>query len=289
MKVFLKLNLRTSNDKIHGDKFQESISQVVTAMIIALIRRYKLFFLIGLVIFAIQIFLAYKSITIPIESGNLVNKFNDKVSSFKQKPTSTKQKQFLHNEDDDIINSNIQQQDVAHKSEKSSSILLSELKFKPRCDILSDREVVSAVQRSRTQKCKEFIIDVACQIKSDTFYPTKLPNTCPSGNYIANRSLGCYKDDKKHRLLPSFYTNFKETNSPKKCIQLCLQSGYLYAGVQYSTECFCGSTEPSTEARLPDPNCNMKCPAEPKSACGGYYTINIYETGIASESPSVRS
>ena len=252
-------------------------------MILSLLRRYKLFFFIGVVIFAIQIFLAYKSIKIPIEPGNLVNKFSDEVSSFKKKLTRTKHKQFHHNDDEDIINSNIQQDVAHHKSENSSSILLSELRFKPKCDILKDREVLSAVQRARTQKCKEFIVDVACEIKSEKFYPVKLPNTCPSGNYIANRSLGCYKDDKKQRLLPSFYTNFKETNSPKKCIQMCLQSGYLYAGVQYSTECFCGNNVPPAEAKLPDPNCNMKCPAEPKSVCGGYYTINIYETGIASK------
>lgn len=254
-------------------------------MILALLRRYKLFFFIGVVIFVIQVYLAYKSIKIPIESGNLVNKIDEEYNSFKKKFSRTKSKQFQNDDEDhqDIINSNIQQQDVAHKSEDSSSILLSELRFKPKCDILKDREVVSAVQRARTQKCKEFIVDVACEIKSEKFYPVKLPNTCPSGNYIANRSLGCYKDDKKHRLLPSFYTNFKETNSPKKCIQMCLQSGFLYAGVQYSTECFCGSKIPPPDAKLPDPSCNMKCPAEPKSACGGFYTINIYETGIASE------
>jgi protein xylosyltransferase len=255
-------------------------------MIISLIRRYKFFFFIGLVILGIQIFLAYKSIKIPIESSDVESRWNDKVSNFKEKLTKrSKQKQFAaQNDDEDIINSNVQQQDVGHKSEKtSSSNLLSDLRFKPKCDILNDREALSAVQRAHTQKCKEHIIDVACQIKSNTFYPSHLPNTCPSGNYIANRSLGCYKDDKKHRLLPGFYTNFKETNSPKKCIQMCLQSGYLYAGVQYSTECFCGHNEPPADSKLPDPSCNMKCPAEPKSACGGYYTINIYETGIASK------
>lgn len=247
-------------------------------MIVVLFRRYKLFFLIGLAILGIQIFLAYKSFKIPLESK--FDRNNDKVNSNKFSPN----KQLTQNDDEDIINSNIQQQDVAHKSEKSSlSNPLSELNFKPQCDISNDKEVLSAVQRAKTQKCKKHIIDVACQIKSNTFYPEHLPNTCPSGNYIANRSLGCFKDDKKHRLLPGFYSNFKETNSPKKCIQLCLQSGYLYAGVQYSTECFCGSNEPPVESKLPDPSCNMKCPAEPKSACGGYYTINVYETGIASE------
>lgn len=250
-------------------------------MISALIRRYKLFFLIGFAILAIQLFLAYKSIKIPIiESGHLVI---DTKGAPEDKVVSAKRKQLTKDDDEDIINSNILQQDVVHKNEKSSSTLLDELEFKPKCDILHDKEVLSAVQRAQSQKCKETIIDVACQIRSNTFYPSKLPNSCPSGNYIANRSLGCFQDEKKHRLLPNFYTNFKETNSPKKCIQMCLQSGYLYAGVQYSTECFCGSTEPPQSSRLPDPSCNMKCPAEPKSACGGYFTINIYETGIASK------
>jgi protein xylosyltransferase len=253
-------------------------------MINALFRRYKFFFIIGFVILAIQFYLAYKSIKIPIN--------NDTKQSRNSKLTKNVQKNSVRNsislnDDEDIINSNIQQQDVAHKvNEKTSAsaTLLSELKFKPKCDILSDKEVVSAVQRARTQECKKQIIDIACDIKSDTFYPKVLPNTCPSGNYIANRLLGCFQDDKKHRLLPSYYSNFKESNSPKKCIQMCLQSGYLYAGVQYSTECFCGNREPSQNLKLPDPNCNMKCPSDSKSVCGGYFTMNIYETGIASKS-----
>lgn len=186
-------------------------------MLIALFRRYKLFFFIGFAILAIQLFLAYKSIKIPIES-HLVS---DKVSNLKAKIVSAKQTQLTKDDDEDIINSNIP--DVVHKDEKAST--LSELEFKPKCDILHDKEVLSAVQRAHSQKCKETIINVACEIKSNSLYPSKLPNSCPSGNYIANRSLGCYQDEKKQRLLPSFYTNFKETNSPKKCIQMCLQSG----------------------------------------------------------------
>lgn len=251
-------------------------------MINALFRRYKIFFIIGITILAIQFFLAYKSIKIPINSNPPQLRSINKI---KNEFRSNEKQAIPLSDDEDIINSNIQQ-DAAHKiNEKSSATksILSELRFKPKCDILSDKEVASAVQRARTQACKEQIIDIACQIKSDTFYPKTLPNTCPSGNYIANRLIGCFQDEKKHRLLPSFYSNFKETNSPKKCIQMCLQSGYLYAGVQYSTECFCGNREPPQSARLPDPHCNMKCPSESKSACGGYFTMNIYETGIASK------
>lgn len=258
-------------------------------MFIALFRRYKLLFFLGILILIIQVFLAYKSIKIPIDSGNklLVEKFN----SIKDRLQSIQEKQFAINDDEDIINSNtIQQQDggaaaaALVKNDKNKiATLLSELKFKPKCDILKDKEVISAVQRARTQQCKEHIINIACQIKAGVLYPKKLINTCPSGNYIENRSLGCFKDTKKHRLLSSLYSNFKETNSPKKCIQICLQSGFIYAGVQYSSECFCGNHEPSIDAKLADSSCNMKCPAEAKSTCGGYFTMNIYETGIASK------
>lgn len=259
-------------------------------MINALFRRYKIFFIIGIAILLIQFYLAYKSFKIPINSKPPAStKISSSSKSAKHEPRRSNEKSAIPlSDDEDIINSNIQQ-DAAHKvnekssSSSASSSLLNELRFKPKCDILGDKEVASAVQRASSQSCKQHIIDIACQIKSGTFYPKTLPNTCPSGNYIANRLLGCFQDEKQQRLLPSFYSNFKETNSPKKCIQICLQSGYLYAGVQYSSECFCGNREPPQSSRLPDPNCNMKCPAESKSACGGYFTMNIYETGIASE------
>lgn len=51
----------------------------------------------------------------------------------------------------------------------------------------------------------------------------------------------------------------------------------------YRTECFCGNTEPSYLTKLPDPSCNMKCPGNPKEICGGYFTMNIFETGISSK------
>jgi protein xylosyltransferase len=253
-------------------------------MFIILFRRYKLLFLLGIIILLIQVFLAYKSIKIPLDSGNKL--FVDKINSFKDRFQSIDEKQLSLNDDEDIINSNVQHQETSalrNDKEKTLATLLSELKFKPKCDILKDKEVLSAVQRARTQECKEHIIDVACAIKSNTLYPSKLPNSCPSGNYIANRSIGCFKDSKKNRLLSKLYSNFKESNSAKKCIQTCLQSGFLFAGVQYSTECFCGNTEPDIKHKLPDSSCNMKCPADQKSICGGYFTMNVYETGIASK------
>lgn len=236
-------------------------------MILSLFRRYKLFFSIGIVILLIQIFLAYKSFKIPL-NFSVNSSRNDKlVVITNQKPIQG---------DEKYINSDVQHQRDS-TGDSHDTTFLSQLKFHPKCNISRDKEVVSAVSRAHSQECKELIINVACAIRSNDLYPTTLPNTCKSlnGNYIENRSLGCFKDDRKHRLLTNLYTSFKETNSPKKCIQMCLQSGYLYAGVEYGYECFCGNKEPSVDSKLPDSSCNMKCPSEPKNACGGWFALDF--------------
>lgn len=114
-----------------------------------------------------------------------------------------------------------------------TNIKLDNLKFKPICDIVA-KEAISAVHRAQTQSCKETIVNTTCAIQMGTFYPKQLVNSCPNQPYMANRPLGCYKDDKKFRTLSGYYTNLKTTNTPDTCIQLCLQSGFVYAGVQYS-------------------------------------------------------
>ena len=121
-------------------------------MIVVLFRRYKLLFFIGILILAFQIFLAYKSFKIPIYTNGKAHLENDDDNRI---INQQQQKQFLansnnnNNDDEDIIsNSNLHHPDVAIKSEKASSLaetLLSELKFKPKCDILKDKEVISAL------------------------------------------------------------------------------------------------------------------------------------------------
>ncbi|XP_046995718.1 xylosyltransferase oxt [Schistocerca americana] len=167
-----------------------------------------------------------------------------------------------------------------------SSLRLEELDFVPVCDITT-KEAISAVHRAKTQRCKQQLVNITCLIQQGQLYPERLSSSCPSQGFTAGKSLGCYRDEKTFRLLSGYYANFKTTNSPQYCINMCLQSGFPYAGVQYSTECFCGYEEPPSTSRLPDSSCNMKCPSDAHEACGGYYTINVYETGIAKFMPQV--
>lgn len=219
-------------------------------------RRYRTFFIIALVLLLIQLLLAY---LLPIfgTSDDAVASGTSRLPRPVERYLGARQStNDILADDEDIINSNSifnlkdttkqaasakEQPDLGNNAATAFQKHLAtnqaldpnELQFKPICDIVT-KEAISAVQRAQTQSCKETIINITCAIEQNRFYAKRLPNFCPTGSYMANRALGCYKDDKKLRLLPGYYSNLKTLNTPEKCIQLCLQSGFVYAGVQYS-------------------------------------------------------
>lgn len=144
-----------------------------------------------------------------------------------------------HHSNDILMNAkklNVNEAAAANSQQQLSAntnLKLDNIKFKPACDIVA-KEAISAIYRAQTHYCKELIANTTCAIQRGTFYPASLPNYCPHEPYTKNKPLGCFKDDKKFRTLSGYYINFKTSNTPTKCIQLCLQSGFVYAGVQYS-------------------------------------------------------
>lgn len=220
------------------------------------LRKYKLYFTVGILIFGIQVFLAYKSLRLP-------DSFVSANSG--ESPTPSEQK-FTN----------------ADEKKRAQSLSFKDLGFQPPCNI-SAKEALSALNRARTKDCKKQIANLACHIQSNQFYPKELPSNCPQENLPSHHNLGCYKDEKDNRLLTGYYTNFKKANSRNKCIAMCLQSGFPFAGVQYGTECFCGVGMPPSDCEIPEKMCDMKCSGNPNEFCGGYFTMNVYSTGINSK------
>ncbi|OWR51737.1 putative protein-O-xylosyltransferase [Danaus plexippus plexippus] len=146
---------------------------------------------------------------------------------------------------------------------------LEELDFRPSCDIKS-REAISAIHRAKTQKCKQEIVNKTCLIQNGSFYPKKLPNYCSSKTMKYGRHLGCFVDEKKLRLLSGFYGSYANANSPTFCLDICVQAGFLYGGVQYASECFCGDTTPTASSLTADSSCDMKCPGDHSKICGEF-------------------
>ncbi|XP_013115718.2 xylosyltransferase oxt [Stomoxys calcitrans] len=258
-----------------------------------LVCRYKLFCLLGFVIFGIQIFLAYKSLNLTNgTSADTAFLGHSSVSEIRQKSHDADstddedaQPPIIANKRQHAASSSTNNADYNESPPPSPLISKQQLGFTPSCDIIS-KDAISALQRAKTKDCRQHIAGIACSIQSGKFYPALLPSYCPS-NHTANNPLGCFRDEKKFRLLSGYFINFKTTNKPDKCIQLCLQSGFPYAGVQYGSECFCGADLPPESSKLPDSTCNMKCSGDSHEICGGYFAMNVFETGIAKFSAQV--
>ncbi|XP_072386942.1 xylosyltransferase oxt [Diabrotica undecimpunctata] len=243
------------------------------------IRRYRTFFIIGIVILAFQIYLAVKFLSInksiaePNDNKWLSVHFDD------EQEADVNSANKLKTSHDYEVSSVVQTQKTKDKINHTYSLKYEDLDFVPACQI-SSKEAVSAINRAKTQTCKQFISNITCLSLKNELYPKELKGLCPNGDFIAGKELGCFKDEKNFRLLTGYFGISKKDNSPKYCMRLCLQSGFPYAGVQYSNECFCGVDEPPLTSKVPDSSCNLKCPGDAHATCGGYYTMNVYHTGI---------
>jgi len=88
--------------------------------------------------------------------------------------------------------------------------------------------------------------------------------------------LGCYVDS-VNRLLPNQHS--LPDNTPAKCISICEQEKFIYAGVQFGHECFCGNKIPLESKKTKGAECNHKCTGNSNQVCGAGWRMNMYVTG----------
>ncbi|CAH1259009.1 PKDREJ [Branchiostoma lanceolatum] len=90
--------------------------------------------------------------------------------------------------------------------------------------------------------------------------------------------MGCYVDSSASRVLP--WERATKTDI-KSCGLHCKKNGYIYYGVEYSTECYCGTDVnfASIGTARPDSECNLPCPGNTAEMCGGSLRISVYRPG----------
>ena len=87
---------------------------------------------------------------------------------------------------------------------------------------------------------------------------------------------GCIADQVGARTL-SVQQNFDSTNSATTCLNNCNSQGYKVAGLEYSSQCFCGTMADVVESGPTDStNCNMACSGNSNYICGGPGALNWY-------------
>ncbi|NXM73614.1 WSCD2 protein, partial [Serilophus lunatus] len=96
------------------------------------------------------------------------------------------------------------------------------------------------------------------------------------------RYIGCYVDNTRHRTLRgmSFFDYKKMTVF--RCQDNCAERGYLYAGLEFGAECYCGHKIQASNAS--ESECNMACKGERSNTCGGINRLSIYRLELAQES-----
>ncbi|XP_039218703.1 WSC domain-containing protein 2 isoform X6 [Crotalus tigris] len=67
-----------------------------------------------------------------------------------------------------------------------------------------------------------------------------------------------------------------------RCQDNCAERGYLYAGLEFGAECYCGHK--ILAVNVSDTECNMECKGEKSSFCGGANRLSIYRLELAQES-----
>lgn len=116
-------------------------------------------------------------------------------------------------------------------------------------------------------------------IKNESFVTIKRKN------HFANRYVGCFKDTKERVLKKNIKLGGRNQNSVRNCIEACRQEGYVYAGVEFVYQCFCGNRYPDLVKfpQLNENKCDMNCATGTNIKCGGSWTISVYETGNESK------
>lgn len=152
------------------------------------------------------------------------------------------------------------------------------------------KEAKSALRRAKSKSCRSQIANVTCLAARAQLFPKNLKNRCVQSidSRVVGNHLGCYKDSFSKRILNGGMTSFKTHLGKQKCLMLCTESGYLYAGLQYGVECFCGSERPNDADRFePEKSkCNYPCAGNTKEKCGGYLAMDVYQTGLIPLKPA---
>ncbi|XP_050420558.1 uncharacterized protein LOC126833331 [Adelges cooleyi] len=111
---------------------------------------------------------------------------------------------------------------------------------------------------------------------------SKNGNFISRGGYPTAIYLGCYAEnanDPENRLLKGPAQPYNN-NTPQKCSEICFKMGYVYAGVTYGSECWCGNQRPSKSSMVENSNCNVPCSGDSRQFCGGGWKTGVYSTGM---------
>jgi len=88
-------------------------------------------------------------------------------------------------------------------------------------------------------------------------------------------SQGCFQDPNSHTVLTGKSIQASNTAMTHQfCANFCNQ--YIYYGVEFGYQCFCGNNNPSNLPQFPS-SCNQACSGAPDEKCGAGNFIEVFK------------
>ncbi|KAL0947887.1 hypothetical protein HGRIS_010522 [Hohenbuehelia grisea] len=110
------------------------------------------------------------------------------------------------------------------------------------------------------------------------------PEPAVKQRVISWQYQGCFQDIPVTRVL-SRRIPLAGENSAEKCTSACKAASYLYAGLEFADECWCGNFLGTTPQK-PEEDCSLRCTGDHSEICGGSARLTIYkDTDPASYNP----
>ncbi|KAF5310592.1 hypothetical protein D9619_008240 [Psilocybe cf. subviscida] len=89
--------------------------------------------------------------------------------------------------------------------------------------------------------------------------------------------FGCFSDTSASRTLKIASFSDVTNMTIESCIAFCAPAEFLFAGVEFSRECFCDNVIESPGAPIDSSTCNMPCTGNSGEICGGSGAISIFQ------------
>ncbi|ORY85564.1 hypothetical protein BCR37DRAFT_242572 [Protomyces lactucae-debilis] len=112
------------------------------------------------------------------------------------------------------------------------------------------------------------------KVSSSSATPLSSTTTVPSMTQRVDagplQTLGCFTDSVNARTYP-FQASI-QGNTPASCAAACAANNFGYSGTEYSKECWCSSSPPTSTVSTA---CNMPCTGDGSQTCGGSDALSV--------------
>ena len=112
--------------------------------------------------------------------------------------------------------------------------------------------------------------------------PTESSSTMTTGGVAALPTgwdyAGCYVDNLNGRIMANQQPD-SASLTPESCVSICADLGYVVAGMEFSSQCFCDNYVRTDAPLVDDTDCYMTCSGDPNQKCGAPDRMSVYSNG----------